>query len=1056
MNHKKLPFLIFILLGVYFNASGQGSCPPNIGFELGNTTVWNFFVGTCCPISTPTSTPALRRRHTLTSGVALDPHGLFPVVAPGSGEYSLMLGSDTVNSCAEKARYYVHVPPGVTDYSLVYRYACVLQDGAHLPASQPRFEVNAYDSATGNAVSCSQFNYVASSSIPGFYPSRLSGFTDVYCKGWTTSSINLSGLGGSTVIVDFSAGDCGYGAHFGYGYLDMSCGLFAISTVTCDTSTVTLTAPSGFEHYTWYDSTNYSRVLDTLQNSTFTVPSATITYAVILTPYPGYGCQDTLYTRVAPSRLSIHKRADTSVCFGTGPSIVLTTDATDIAMPLTYSWSAAPGLTCTTCADPVATPTGPTDYVFTIMDGVGCLHTDSIRIMGNTVANTVINTNEPCFGDSSASATVTVTSGSSPYTYRWTTSPVQTTPTATHLAAGTYTVNITDTAGCTGTGVATINEPGPTIIYFSSFSNPSTCGGHDGSITIAGLGAGTTDTISFTYGGSSSSVIMHASSTGTITISGLAAGRYDYFAVVTSGCPYNTIGPMFLFDPPTPAAPSVLFQSYCQYDVPAPVSATGTDLLWYGPGGHTGTGSSTAPIPSTAYAGVDTFYVTQTVAGCVSAPAADPVSITRKPGRPLTTDTSICQFSTPFALTAGGVGLKWYTSATSTMPLSSAPTPSTTTIGSTTWYVTQKIDGCTSDESTITVTVLYKPIFTIAQSRNYVCQFDTLTFSYNGSTLSGASYAWSIPPGDTIFYGSDSAASIVLAFDSLKSPYIILTASDYGKRCNTSDTIHIRVLPEPFATPYMRDMICAGDTALLALSGISTDANKFIWDFDGANIISEGAGTGGPYTLSWAQPGTFTVKVTALSNEGCRGQDAFDTVHVLPAPDARILSPNNTGNICLEDSVYLSAADTTAFGNLYIWTPAHFFHNLNRPTTWGRIEAPGYIKLDVINPFGCESTDSVLISPDACCTITFPTAFTPNGDGKNDLFRPIANGTHNFHIFRVENRWGQTVFETTNSTVQWDGTLNGIPQDMGTYFYYIKFDCGGQTQESKGTVTLIR
>jgi hypothetical protein len=48
------------------------------------------------------------------------------------------------------------------------------------------------------------------------------------------------------------------------------------------------------------------------------------------------------------------------------------------------------------------------------------------------------------------------------------------------------------------------------------------------------------------------------------------------------------------------------------------------------------------------------------------------------------------------------------------------------------------------------------------------------------------------------------------------------------------------------------------------------------------------------------------------------------------------------------------------------------------------------------------------------------------------------------------------MFEGGNSNVQWDGTYNGIPQDMGTYFYYLKYDCGGKTREIKGDVTLIR
>jgi gliding motility-associated-like protein len=96
------------------------------------------------------------------------------------------------------------------------------------------------------------------------------------------------------------------------------------------------------------------------------------------------------------------------------------------------------------------------------------------------------------------------------------------------------------------------------------------------------------------------------------------------------------------------------------------------------------------------------------------------------------------------------------------------------------------------------------------------------------------------------------------------------------------------------------------------------------------------------------------------------------------------------------------------------------------------------------------------IDPNSCCTVFLPNAFTPNGDGRNDFFRPIYNGYHHFHVFQIMNRWGQIIFTAENNNVQWDGNYNGVPQDMGVYYYYLKYDCGGKTIEEKGDVTLIR
>jgi gliding motility-associated-like protein len=84
-----------------------------------------------------------------------------------------------------------------------------------------------------------------------------------------------------------------------------------------------------------------------------------------------------------------------------------------------------------------------------------------------------------------------------------------------------------------------------------------------------------------------------------------------------------------------------------------------------------------------------------------------------------------------------------------------------------------------------------------------------------------------------------------------------------------------------------------------------------------------------------------------------------------------------------------------------------------------------------------------------------PTGFTP-GALRNNRYKPMFAGYHRFHTFRITNRWGQTLFQSTDSDPSWDGTFNGVPQDMGVYFYYIKFDCGGKTIEQKGDCTLIR
>jgi gliding motility-associated-like protein len=80
-----------------------------------------------------------------------------------------------------------------------------------------------------------------------------------------------------------------------------------------------------------------------------------------------------------------------------------------------------------------------------------------------------------------------------------------------------------------------------------------------------------------------------------------------------------------------------------------------------------------------------------------------------------------------------------------------------------------------------------------------------------------------------------------------------------------------------------------------------------------------------------------------------------------------------------------------------------------------------------------QSTFSVLILP--YTTIDVPSAFTPNGDGINDLIFPDGWGIRRLNYFRIYNRWGQLLFETNEYRKGWDGTFEGIPQNMDTYIY---------------------
>jgi gliding motility-associated-like protein len=431
----------------------QISCPPNIDFEYGNFTNWFLDTGNCCPINTPYQTGALANRHVITSGTGTDPYGGFPIVCPG-GTYSLKLGNDNVGSQAERARYYVHVPAGASNYHLIYRYAVVFEDPNHTAAQQPRFEVRGYDSTTGNPIPCAQFTYVASSNLPGFAKSSIG--TDVYYKSWSTASINLTGYAGKTVIISFATGDCALGAHFGYGYVDPNCALFQISSTTCS-PTASLTAPSGFLAYKWMDS-SFTTTYATTQTAVVNTPLTTRKYAVILTPFTGFGCVDTFYATVTGFSLTANTINDTLIC--SNDSIQLSTSIVGTTPPYTYSWSPSTGLSCTSCVAPIAKPLTTTKYYVTVTDSNGCSNKDSVTITIDTRPVVgLTQTNVLCNGGATGTITALASGSYTPFTYSWNTVPVKTTAAITALPIGSYTITVKDNKGCTSVATTSVSEP---------------------------------------------------------------------------------------------------------------------------------------------------------------------------------------------------------------------------------------------------------------------------------------------------------------------------------------------------------------------------------------------------------------------------------------------------------------------------------------------------------------------------------------------------------------------------------------------------------------------
>jgi gliding motility-associated-like protein len=269
--------------------------------------------------------------------------------------------------------------------------------------------------------------------------------------------------------------------------------------------------------------------------------------------------------------------------------------------------------------------------------------------------------------------------------------------------------------------------------------------------------------------------------------------------------------------------------------------------------------------------------------------------------------------------------------------------------------------------------------------------------------------------------------------------------------------------PFPAATYSPADTtICFGTTA--PLNATITTGTSYTWIHTQA---LSGAASGNisavPYPITvTASPVTTSVYILSVQNTGCPNLllDTF-TVRVLPA--INVFAGNDTAIVIGQPLVFQSSADNSAIS--YLWTPAAGLNNTTilRPTAiiTDAIANGNFYKtyvLTVKNAIGCTASDTIVLRVfKTLPSIFVPNAFTPNGDGNNDVLRPVLAGIERLDYFRVYNRFGELVFDTHTPGHGWSGFYKGVQQPTGTFVYMVQaMDYTGRILQQKGSSILIR
>ncbi|MDP5199884.1 MBG domain-containing protein [Flavobacterium sp. DG2-3] len=633
-------------------------------------------------------------------------------------------------------------------------------------------------------------------------------------------------------------------------------------------------------------------------------------------------------------------------CYG-GMNGTATVFATGGTQNYTYSWNTTPVQTTAT-----ATGLAAGNYIATVTDANGCQATRSFTINQPTTALNIATgggkTDVSCYGGANGTATVVPTGGTGAYTYSWDTTPVQTTATATGLAAGTYTVTVMDANSCTTTRSFTIMQPTAPLSTIEGTKQNTSCNrGANGVAQVIASGG----TKNYTYSWNTTPVQT------TPTATGLTAGTYTVTVTDANGC--QTTRDFTITEPPALVA-SIGAQSDAScnggtngYATVNVVGGTGTyTYSWAPSGGTAATASGLAPGTYTVTV-TDANLCMTTQSFTISQPSI--LSATKSHTDVLCNGGAT---GTATVTASGGNGSYTYSWAPSG---GTAATATGLTQGIYTCRITDG-KGCFLTES---FTINQPPALTATPSKiDATCTTGGEAGVTPAGGAGGYTYLWT-PGNETTQTISNLAAG----------NYSCLITDANG--CTITKNFTIGTTNTLVATTSQTDLDC---------NGVNTGS---------ASVVPSGAT--GPFTYAWSPSGgnsdTATnlaagnYSVTITSGNGCSIVKNF----TINAPPAIVITKNSQTEVSCNGGSNGSIGVTVAGGTgayTYSWAPSG-----GTAATANGLQAGTYT-LTVTDANSCiQSQTFTITEPDALNTTTSKTDVSCNGGTNGSATVNVTGGT---------------------------------------------------------------
>lgn len=597
--------------------------------------------------------------------------------------------------------------------------------------------------------------------------------------------------------------------------------------------------------------------------------------------------------------------------------------------------------------------------------------------------------------------------------------------------AGTYTAFVT-VNGCRGPGSTTtaIVNPLPGPVNIAS-SGPA-CEGRSLRLTADSVTAGT---YSWTgpngFSSNARSVLLSSMNNNN-------TGEYRV-AVSVAGCTgvNNSITTILK---PTPTAPVITVPTpICQnsrLNLGASI-VSGASYQWTGPNGFDSKLSSPV-IDSVRLNQSGIYSVNITVDGCMSNDRSVNITVIPEPTKPQINSNSPLCLNDPLQLTAtagANASFRWF----STNGFSSTQqNPQITSVNysdSGQYAAFVLINGCVSDTA-FTKIEIDQPAVVNAGNDQVVCANNAVV-QLNGSVSGGTNTGIWTSNGTGRFGTRTSSLTnsyIPSSQDTANGTVTLVLSSTNNKSCRVvNSSLLVRITDAPFVDIGNNTTICANDS-LLAVNAQFRNASGIQWTSNGTGTFDNRNALSTNYVLSSRDQssGSFRIYATTTGNGSCVAVTDEMIVNLAPVPQVDV----GKDLFIFENTPYTFNPQITGNVQSYQWTPATFLNNATLRNPVFRGNADQNLTLRVVSTNGCVATDEVFVT--VLKPFPIPNVFSPNGDGVHDTWVIPELDKYPNAVVSVFDRYGRRIFFTEGYKRPWDGTFEGKPVAVATYYYIIE------------------